>query len=302
MSGGAKDYSPEIVAQSFIKQYYDLFARNPGELYRFYKDESEFIHADGHQAAETVHGVENIRERVTQLKLAGAQIDLSEGSVDAQKSDNNGVFLTVTGHVTLLSKPTRPFVQSFLLACQSSVSNKSISYFLRNSVFRLLGAPILDQSRAVSTSPTNISDVTINCRPDTSTQETDVQNITEEPVHVALVDHITEEAFDDNLDDYEEQDGAAEYNQTVNNEEDDDDNDNVVADITEKLEVNEEVVVVPEEDVQEPEVPEVSGQPQAQTPSVLKSFADVVKLLAGPTPVPATSSPPRKLYPKKGEN
>jgi hypothetical protein len=34
---------------SFIKQYYEMFAKNPAELHRFYKDESSFSHAEGHQ-------------------------------------------------------------------------------------------------------------------------------------------------------------------------------------------------------------------------------------------------------------
>ena len=66
--------------------------------------------------------------RVNELELAGARVDLSEGSVDSQRSDNNGVFLTVYGHMTLRSKYTRPFMQCFYLASQST-SNQKV-YFL----------------------------------------------------------------------------------------------------------------------------------------------------------------------------
>lgn len=137
----SKEYSPEIIAQSFIKQFYEMLAKNPSELHRFYKDESSFAHADVHQVTRSVTGVDSIREIVNNLELAGARLDLSEGSLDAQKSDNNGVFLVVTGHFTLPGKNPRPFVQSFFLACQSASGQKSgsASYYVRNSVFRLLG-------------------------------------------------------------------------------------------------------------------------------------------------------------------
>jgi hypothetical protein len=39
--------------------------------------------------------MEAIRERVSQLSLAGARVDLTEGSVDAQRSGVNGEFKSV---------------------------------------------------------------------------------------------------------------------------------------------------------------------------------------------------------------
>lgn len=135
----SKEYSPEVIAQSFIKQFYEMMAKNPGELHRFYKSESTFSHAEGHQITETVTGVEKIRERVSMLNLAGARLDLSEGSIDAQRSEQNGVFLMVTGKFTMPQCTPRPFVQSFFLACQASSTQKAsmASYYVRNSAFRL---------------------------------------------------------------------------------------------------------------------------------------------------------------------
>jgi len=142
----SKEYSPEVVGQSFIKQYYEMFAGNPSELHRFYKDESSFSHAEGHQVISSVTSIEGIREHIGSLQLAGCRLDLSEGSIDAQKSEQGGVFLVVTGNLMMPGQPARQFVQSFFLAAQST---KGIaSYYVRNSVFRLLA-----QVQEVSSSP-----------------------------------------------------------------------------------------------------------------------------------------------------
>lgn len=135
-------FSPDVISRSFIKQYYDLFARNPSELHRFYKEESTFILADVNQISEQVCGVEAIREKIQQLPLIGARVDLSEGSMDAHSSENNGVVLLVTGQVTLSNKQPRQFVQTFFLSPQSSSNQKSTmaSFFVRNSMFRFLNS------------------------------------------------------------------------------------------------------------------------------------------------------------------
>lgn len=68
--------------------------------------------------AETVIGAENIRAKAAEFNLAGARFDLSDGSVDAQKSENNGIFVLVTGQFTVADQPSRLFTQSFFLSIQ----------------------------------------------------------------------------------------------------------------------------------------------------------------------------------------
>eukprot|EP00596_Hydrurales_sp_CCMP1899_P007109 CAMPEP_0119042014 /NCGR_PEP_ID=MMETSP1177-20130426/14293_1 /TAXON_ID=2985 /ORGANISM="Ochromonas sp, Strain CCMP1899" /LENGTH=385 /DNA_ID=CAMNT_0007008513 /DNA_START=152 /DNA_END=1306 /DNA_ORIENTATION=+ len=150
------EYSPEIVAQSFIKQFYEMLAKNPSEMHRFYKEESFFTHCEGQQTTSAVQGMEAIRERVSQLSLAGARVDLTEGSVDAQRSGINGVFLVVTGDFAQPSQFLEPrkFVQTFFLASQAPTGQAAsmTSYFVCNSVFRLLGpaVPLGANSTSVS--------------------------------------------------------------------------------------------------------------------------------------------------------
>ena len=136
----SKEYTPLVIAKSFTKQYYEIIHKKPQQLYRFYKEESNFFHGDEDQvcfklsigeifyflmshfllqSTETISGGDNIREKVESLNLAGAKVDLTDGSIDAQKSDNNAVFLVVTGKFTMPGKSARPFVQSFFLVCQT---------------------------------------------------------------------------------------------------------------------------------------------------------------------------------------
>eukprot|EP01041_Mallomonas_annulata_P003421 gene3421-6788_t len=271
----SKEYSPDIISQSFIKQYYDMFARNPGELHRFYKEDSNFIHGEGHQVADVINGVENIREKVNQLELAGARVDLSEGSIDAQKSENNGVFLTVTGRVTLVGKPTRPFVQCFYLASQNSQKGSMVSYFVRNSVFRLLGETNTESHIAEKTLMTEPITTIPSTTMDTASSAVSVEaeacasmnDVVSEPIHYQNEEVTVEEAY-----------------------------------VVEQQEVEVEVEpVVPEEEQQDTfEEQEASHDITVESthprvPSPPKSFADIVRRLGGEKPAPATAtstSPP----------
>jgi len=137
----AKEYSAEIIAQSFIKQYYEVLANRPEFLYRFYKDDSQFSFCDGPLPTESVLGVEEINKRVRDINFTGTRVDLSEGSIDAQKSDTACILIVVTGELSLPGKAARLFVQTFFLAGQGL----GTSFYCRNSVLRLLAAPVASQ-------------------------------------------------------------------------------------------------------------------------------------------------------------
>ena len=67
------------------------------------------------------------------IVLQGAEVDLSNGFIDAQPSVEGGIFVVVTGSYTPpASSTTSPFVQTFFL----TIKNKT--FFVSNSVFRLL--------------------------------------------------------------------------------------------------------------------------------------------------------------------
>lgn len=130
--------SPRMVAKRFVDQYYQHVSKDTLNLYRFYKDESTFTHGDGSQPEPAVSGMANIKEKISALGLANAQVNLDSGSVDAQRSKDGGVLLMVTGTMTIkTSKQPKQFVQTFFLAPQHQKSELT-SFFVLNDTFRFL--------------------------------------------------------------------------------------------------------------------------------------------------------------------
>jgi hypothetical protein len=124
-----------------------MLTKNSANLYRFYKEESSMIHIDSNESfAETCSGLDRIKARIAELSLPdGVTVDLKEGTVDAQRSENDAVFLLVTGRFIHPGQSPRPFVQSFVLALQANpaaVPGSAASYYVRNSVFRILSSAV----------------------------------------------------------------------------------------------------------------------------------------------------------------
>jgi len=82
-------------------------------------------------------GIPSINNRVREINFVGSRVDLSEGSIDAQKSEPTNILIVVNGDIALPGKSVRPFVQTFLLAGQGG----GTSFYCRNSILRLLPAP-----------------------------------------------------------------------------------------------------------------------------------------------------------------
>jgi Nuclear transport factor 2 (NTF2) domain len=75
-----------------------------------------------------VKGLDAIRDKVSALNFGGARVDLTDGSVDAQRSDGDGVLVMVTGDFSKPGHESRRFVQSFFLASQTIGPNVSFMY------------------------------------------------------------------------------------------------------------------------------------------------------------------------------
>ncbi len=104
---------------SFVKQFYDMLARNPSELHRFYTEDSSFSHAEHpSEPTCTVKGVDAIRKRVAELNLLNAHVDLSEGAYDVQDSFSSvaAILVVVTGRFSLNNAQPSPFTHTFVLA------------------------------------------------------------------------------------------------------------------------------------------------------------------------------------------
>lgn len=127
--------NPHEVARNFVKQYYGVLSEMPEKLHHFYTSDAQFSHSENLSAIATISSPERIKEEVANLKLKGAHVDLEDGFVHAQTSDNEGVLVIVTGHYTPPEKSTSPrFMHTFFLAMNKGTRK----YHVSNSVFNLL--------------------------------------------------------------------------------------------------------------------------------------------------------------------
>ncbi|EGZ24021.1 hypothetical protein PHYSODRAFT_481443 [Phytophthora sojae] len=128
--------SPSTVGNTFMRQYYHFLAKEPQSLHRFYKAESRWCHGLGSHMEEPIAGQRAINDQILKRGYAGARVDLDAGSIDCQNSLGGGVFVLVTGVMTLRSSPVpKPFVQTFFLAVQPK------GYFVLNDCLRFLELP-----------------------------------------------------------------------------------------------------------------------------------------------------------------
>lgn len=160
-----------------MKQYYDILAKKPEELHRFYASVSTFTHAeDPREEVELVQtGVDAIKKRVSELNYLNAHVDLSEGFLDVQRSISSAdsILVVVTGHFSLREIKSRPFTHSFVLAVPtSSDTGKPGSYYVHNSVFRLISERSMPTaSKAVEASPETADATTSSGSNDSSSSE-----------------------------------------------------------------------------------------------------------------------------------
>jgi hypothetical protein len=70
--------------------------------------------------SETVQGVDQIRQRVSQLPFRDAVISLTHGGIDFQKSDAH-ILVVATGTFAANGQLPRPFVNTFILVSPGQV-------------------------------------------------------------------------------------------------------------------------------------------------------------------------------------
>jgi len=131
----------QMVGKKFIIKYYQTLSKEPSHLHKFYKGASQLTRGSGSSPVDPVLGPVAIREALSEAGLADAQVDLEDGSLDAQDSHGGGVLIVVTGRMTLVADGdpcTRPFVHTFFLTREVSGGGKKHFYVL-NDIFRFMG-------------------------------------------------------------------------------------------------------------------------------------------------------------------
>lgn len=175
------------LATRFIKSYYEVLSESPADLYKFFNSDCHFLHDENNQTQVAADSIDSVRKACeSEIKLKGAKVDLSNGFIDAQPSENGGILVVVTGQYNPPDGITSgSFVQTFFLACKPSQK----TYFVRNSVFRMLQA---DQAATTSTdvSKFNTNDEAAAASMPSSSSETVEEEKEEEEVvdTAAIVD------------------------------------------------------------------------------------------------------------------
>lgn len=115
------DPTPDVIGLEFVRQYYTILSKQPGNVHKFYSHESVFVHND-----VTVVGQQKIKNCIEQLVEANNRFKIH--SVKGSFTSNKGIVLQVCGEVS-----TRRFFQTFILAQQSAKK-----FYVQNDIFQFV--------------------------------------------------------------------------------------------------------------------------------------------------------------------
>ncbi|MCO5551612.1 hypothetical protein L7F22_005117 [Adiantum nelumboides] len=126
MMGSPDPISPQMVANTFVTQYYNVLYQMPHMAHQFYADKSCLAHAEANEM-HFANSVDEIYRVVTSSDHENWQPELF--TVDALGTFGGSVFVLVTGAMHK-NNNTRKFVQSFILAPQIK------GYYVLNDILR----------------------------------------------------------------------------------------------------------------------------------------------------------------------
>ncbi|CAG2120649.1 unnamed protein product, partial [Medioppia subpectinata] len=120
--------SPQSVGREFVRQYYTILNMKPNLLHRFYSEDSYFVNGALDRPGEVsvpVFGQENINKKIMSLNFKDCHAKIRQ--VDAMETIGKGVVIQVSGELSNDGQPMRKFLQTFVLAPQSSTK-----YYVKN--------------------------------------------------------------------------------------------------------------------------------------------------------------------------
>ncbi|XP_055303388.1 ras GTPase-activating protein-binding protein 2-like [Sitodiplosis mosellana] len=125
---------PKRVGREFVRQYYTILNKSPGNLHCFYSEEAKFIHEDVNPAerrtieADGKRAIRNIMiERSPNFKHTSTKIH----TVDTIETLDDGLLVQVNGEISYNEQPMRPFSQTIIL-----IPKSPFQYFVQNDIFR----------------------------------------------------------------------------------------------------------------------------------------------------------------------
>lgn len=127
-----------MVAQRFVKQYYQVLSTDPENIGNFYKAPSLYSHGQGNEPTTPAKFRELSNDLLKdRLFSDGYQLDLEYGAIDAQDSLGGGVLVVVTGHL-VVEEQRRAFCHTFFLNPYSPPDAKKKQFYVHNDIMRFL--------------------------------------------------------------------------------------------------------------------------------------------------------------------
>lgn len=152
-----------IIAKSFIKTYYHTLSTKPSEIYKFYKAKSQLSFSqecNTDSELVTLSDTKDGKHAKFLEKFQNATINFQNGSIDAQMSANGGIFLVVTGYMTLQGDSyEQRFVHSFFLSNEKQGAKKH--FFVLNDVFRFLTEVKEEEEQAEAVVEEHVEEVVV---------------------------------------------------------------------------------------------------------------------------------------------
>lgn len=130
--------SPMMVAQRFVKQYYQVLSTEPENIGNFYKAPSLYSHGQGNEPTTPAKFKELSGDLLKdRLFKDNYRLDLEYGAIDAQDSLGGGVLVVVTGHL-VVEEQRRAFCHTFFLNPYSPPDAKKKQFYVHNDIMRFL--------------------------------------------------------------------------------------------------------------------------------------------------------------------
>lgn len=110
--------SLDLVASTFVRQYFTMLNKAPHLIHNFYSHHSTFIYGtiemSSDESTEPIVGRENIMQKMENLKLNDCRAKIER--IDCLKTLADGLVIQVIGELSNNGKAMRRFLQTFVLA------------------------------------------------------------------------------------------------------------------------------------------------------------------------------------------
>ncbi|PHT33644.1 hypothetical protein CQW23_25444 [Capsicum baccatum] len=131
MATQSTKHTPEIVAISFVDQYYHISQNLIHLMYRFYKENSVLSWPLPDGEIKSVTTSEGINEFIVSSHFKSNKVEVT--TTDCQSSAAGGVLVVVTGCLIGQDESRKRFSQTFFLTPQE------MGYYVLNDIFRFIG-------------------------------------------------------------------------------------------------------------------------------------------------------------------